>query len=55
MELILKILKLQKCNIPTYRAQRVDEKSGVICLVAIMFTPGFMVIKISKMAHICIF
>ena len=29
---------------------RVDEKNGVICLV-IMFAPGVMVIKMSKMAH----
>ena len=32
------------------RAQREDEKNGVICLV-IMFTPRVMVIKMSKMAH----
>ena len=32
------------------RAQRVNEKNGDICLI-IMFAPGFMVIKIPKMAH----
>ena len=32
------------------RAQRVDEKNGVICLV-VVFTPGVMVITMSKMAH----
>ena len=32
------------------RAQRVDEKNGVICLV-ITFTFRFMVIRMSKMAH----
>ena len=31
------------------RAQRVDEKNGVICLV--MFAPGAIVTKVSKMAH----
>ena len=36
---------------PTERAQRVDDKNGVICLV-IMYTPGVMVIKMSKMAHL---
>ena len=35
------------------RAQRVDEKNGVICLV--MFTPGVIVIKMSKMAHFLYF
>ena len=41
---------MQKLNIPTDRAERVDEKNRVIFLV-IMFAPGVMVIKISKMAH----
>ena len=36
------------------RAQRVDERNGVICLV-IMFTPGAMVIKMPKMAHFLYF
>ena len=36
------------------RAERVDEKNGVICLV-IMFIPGVMVIKISKMTHFLYF
>ena len=35
------------------RTQRVDEKNGVICLV--MFAPGVMVIKMSKMAHFLYF
>ena len=35
------------------RAQRVHEKNSVICLV--MFTPGVMVIKISKMTHFLYF
>ena len=42
---------MQKWNIPTDRAQSVDEKNVVICLV-IMFAPGVMVIKMSKMAHL---
>ena len=36
------------------RAQSVDEKNGVICLV-IMFTSRFKVIKMSKMAHFLYF
>ena len=40
---------MQKWNISTYRAQRVDEKNDVICRV--MFTSKFMVIRMSKMAH----
>ena len=36
-----------------YKAQRVDEKNGVICLV--MLTPGVIVIKMSKMAHFLYF
>ena len=36
------------------RAQRADEKNGVIYLV-IMFTPRVMVIKMSKMAHFLYF
>ena len=41
---------MQNRNIPTNRAQRVDEQNEVIC-VDIMFTPGVIVIKMSKMAH----
>ena len=36
------------------RAQRFDEKNGIICLV-IMLTPEVIVIKMSKMAHIFYF
>ena len=35
----------------TDRAQRVDKKNGVICLVT-MFTARVVVIKMSKIAHI---
>ena len=41
-------LEMQKLNISTDRAQRLDEKNWVICLV-VMFTPGIIVIKMSKM------
>ena len=54
MELNFEGLEKQKWNIPTDRARRVVKKSGVICLV-IMFTPGAMVIKMSKMAHFFVF
>ena len=50
MELNLEGLEMQKWNIPTDRAQRVDGKNEVICLV-VMFNSGDMVIKMS----ICIF
>ena len=43
-------IKMQKWNIPMDKAQRVDEKNGVICLV--MLTPGVMVIEMSKMGHL---
>ena len=39
MELNFEGLEIQKSNIPTDRAQSVDEKNRLICL-AIMFTPG---------------
>ena len=45
---------MQKWNIPTVRAQGVDEKNGVIFL-GIMFTLGVMVIKMSKMAYFLYF
>ena len=43
---------MQKRNIPADRAQRVDEKNGVIYLV-IMFTPRL--IKMPKMARFLFF
>ena len=46
--------EIQKWNIPSERAQRVDEKNEVICLF-IMFTPRIMAIKMSKMAYFCVF
>ena len=39
---------MQKWNVSTNGALRVDEKNGVIFLV--MITPRVMVIKMSKMA-----
>ena len=46
MELNFEGLEMQKSNIPTNTAQRVDRKNGVICVV-IMFTTRVMVIKMS--------
>ena len=48
---------MQKFNIPTDKAQRVDEKNGVICLVCLvmMFTPRVIVIKMSQMAQFLYF
>ena len=53
MELNSEGLGMQKLNIPTDRAQRVDQKNGVIFLIIIL-TPRFTVIKMSKMAHFCL-
>ena len=53
-ELNFEGLEMQKWNKQTDRTQRADEKNGVICLV-IMFAPGVMVIKMSKMAHFLYF
>ena len=53
-ELNFEGLWMQKWNIPTDRAQRVDEKNGVICLI-IMFAPRVMVIKVSQMSHFLYF
>ena len=50
MEFNFEGLEIQKWNIPTDRAQQLDEKNGVICLV-IMFTPRVMVFEMSKTAH----
>ena len=36
------------------RAQRVDEKNGLLCKF-IMFAPEVMVVKISNMAHLLYF
>ena len=44
---------MQKSNISTYRAQRVNEENDVIRLV--MFTSKVMVIRMSKMAHLMYF
>ena len=45
----------QKWTLPTDRAQSSNEKDGVICLF-IMFTPRFIVIKMSKIRFIfCVF
>ena len=54
MEQNFQCLGMQKLNISTDRAQRVDEKNGVICLV-FMFSFGVIVIKISQMVHFFVF
>ena len=54
MELNFEGLEMQKSNIRTDRAQRVDEKNGVIFLV-ITFAPRVMGIKMSRMAHFLCF
>ena len=54
MELNFERIEMQKWNIPTDRAERVDGQNGVICLV-IMFILRVMVIKMSKMAHFLYF
>ena len=46
--------EMQKLNIPTNRAQRGDEKNGVICLV-VMFTRRVIAIRMSKMAYFLYF
>ena len=54
MELNFEGLEMQKWNIPMDRSQRIEEKNGVICLV-IVFTPRFMVINMSQIAHFLYF
>ena len=55
MEFNFEGLEIQKWNTSMDRAQRVDEKNGVICVVT-LFTPGVMVIKMSKIfKFFCIF
>ena len=46
-------LEMQKRNILMVRTQRVDEKNKLICLV--IFSPKFMVIMMSQMAHFLYF
>ena len=44
-ELSFEVLEIQKTNIPTDRAQRLDKINGAIYLF-IMFTPRVMVVKV---------
>ena len=53
MELNFEGFEMQKWNIPTDRAQRVDGKNKVICLV-IVFTPQ-VIVKCQKWLIFCIF
>ena len=50
MELNFKVLEMQKWNVPTDRAQRVDEKNGIVCLII-----RVTVIKMSRMAYFLYF
>ena len=50
MEVKFEGLEMQKWNIPMDRAQKVDEKNGVICRV-IIITPSLLVVEMSKMAN----
>ena len=45
-ELSFEVLEIQKTNIPTDGAQRLDKINGAIYLF-IMFTPRVMVVKVS--------
>ena len=54
MELNFESLEMQKLNTSIDIVQRVNGKNGVICLV-IMFDPSVTIIKMSQMAHFCIF
>ena len=53
MGLKFQVFEMQKWNISTYRAQRVDEKNDVIRLV--IFISKVMVIRMSKMAYLMYF
>ena len=46
----LEYFQIQKWMLQTVRAEKVDEKSGVICLVS-MFLSWVMVLKLSKKVH----
>ena len=46
---------MQKSNISTYRAQKVDVGNEGIRLVAFMFTTKVMVIRMSKMINFTYF
>ena len=54
MELNFEGLETNKWNIPKDRAQKLDEKNGVICLV-IMFTPRLCLLKCQKWLIFCSF
>ena len=54
IELNVEGLEMQKWNIPTQRAWRINEKNGVIVL-NVMFTPGVMVIKMWKIDSFFVF
>ena len=50
MKMTFDYLQIQKWMLQTIRAEKVDEKNGVICLVS-MFPTWVMVLKLSKKGH----
>ena len=48
-------LEMQKWNTPTERAQKLDEKNGVICLFIIFTLPELWSLKCQKWLVFCIF
>ena len=54
IELNFEGIKIEKRNVPTDRAQRLDKKNWAICL-SIRFIPTVIFIKMSKMGHFLYF
>ena len=50
MKMNFEYFQIQKWMLQTIRAEKVDEKNGIICLVS-MFTSWVMVLKPSKKVH----
>ena len=50
MKMNFDYFQIQKWMLQTVRAEKVDEKNGVICLVS-MFPSWVMVFKLSKKGH----
>ena len=50
MKMNFDYFQIQKWMLQTVRAEKVDEKNGVICLVS-MFPSWVMVLKLSKKVH----
>ena len=52
MKMNFEYFQIQKWMLQTVRAEKVDEKNGVMCLV-FMFPFRVMVFKLSKKVHFC--